>query len=71
VCVNLPQILYVVDHKYLEALLKLFEIHVEFAIVCDREIWDLLSEGLCPTDVIVMERTIICPIHTMRVSYAY
>ena len=71
VSVDLPLVVDVIYHEDLEAFDELTQIHVEFAIVGDCEVGDLLLELLCPPRVIVLEGAIISAVNTVRVSDGY
>jgi hypothetical protein len=71
VSVDLPLVVDVIYHEDLEAFDKFTQLHVEFAIVGNREVGHLLPELLCPPRVIVLEGTIVSAVNTVRVSDGY
>jgi hypothetical protein len=71
VCVDLPLVVDVIYHEDLKAFDKFTQLHVEFAIVGNREVRDLLSELVGPSRVIIMEGTIVSAVYTVRVSDGY
>lgn len=66
--VDLPLVVDVIYHEDLKALDELTELHVEFAIVGNREVGDLLPKLFGPPSVIIAEGTIIKSVNTVRVS---
>ena len=66
--VDLPLVVDVIYHEDLKALDEFTELHIEFAIVSNREVGDLLPELLCPPRVIILEGTIVKSVNTVRVS---
>ena len=71
VCVDLPPVVDVIYHEDLKAFDKLTQLHIEFAIVSNREVGDLLSELFGPPRVIIMEGTIVSAVNAVRVSDGY
>ena len=66
--VDLPLVVDVVYHEDLEAFDKFTQLHVEFAIVGNSKVGNLLPEFLGPSSIIVLEGTIVSTVNTMWVS---
>ena len=66
--VDLPLVVDVVYHEDLEAFDKFTQLHVEFAIVGNSKVGNLLPEFLGPSSIIVLEGTIVSTVNTVRVS---